>query len=166
MPAGLLRGGAGDSAVLTRWATLLRRLLALALTSGVLLAGESRAAHSQVQVNGQPEAVHIEARDVPLQQVLDALQAKFNLRYRANDTLETRKTGTFSGPLQRVAARILDGYDFVMKITPQGIDLLVLRQRDDRSVVAETPASAMPIRSPAPVMTAAQANRYERGQSR
>jgi hypothetical protein len=34
----------------------------------------------------------------------------------------------FDGPLQRVAARILDGYDFAMTITPQGIDVLVLRR--------------------------------------
>ena len=46
----------------------------------------------------------------------------------ADDALETRKTGVFDGPLQRVAARILDGHDFAMTITPQGIDVLVLRQ--------------------------------------
>jgi hypothetical protein len=161
--SGFLRRQTGGNAAPTR----LRQLLALAIAAGAL-AASGNAAHAQVRVDGQPDAVHIEARDVPLREVFDALQAKFNLRYRTNDLLDTRMTGTFSGPLQRVAARILDGYDFAMKITPQGIDVLVLRQfgAGDKAVAGATPAPASPKESPAPVMTAAQANRYERGQFR
>jgi hypothetical protein len=55
-----------------------------------------------------------------------------------------------------------------MKTTPQGIDVLVLRQfgADGKAVAAAMPAPASPKGSPAAVMTAAQANRYERGQVR
>jgi hypothetical protein len=164
--SGLLRGRATGNAPPSRSPT--RRLLALALTSGALAVAGGNAAHSQVRVDGQPEAVHIEALDVPLREVFDALQTKFNLRYRTGDMLDTRLTGTFNGPLPRVAARILVGYDFAMKITPQGIDVLVLGQNQpaDKPVAAATPARAMPTQSPAPVMTAAEANRYERRQSR
>ncbi len=135
------------------------------MTAGALVAGGGSAAYSQVQVDGQPDAVHVEARDATLREVFDELRTKFNLRYRTDDALETRKTGTFNGTLQRVAARILDGYDYAMKITPQGIDVLVLRQHpiDGKSVVSATPAPVTPKQTPAPVMTAAQANRYERG---
>lgn len=139
-------------------------LLALAIAAGALIAG-NRAAQAQVRVDGPPEAVHVEASDVSLREVLDALQAKFSLHYRSNDALDSRVTGTFDGPLRRVAARILDGYDFAMKITPQDIDVLVLRQGqlDAKTVAAAMPVRDAPERSPAPVMTAAQANRYERG---
>ena len=115
-------------------------------------------------MDGRPDAVHIEAHDATLRQVFDALQRKFGLSYRTDDALETRKSGIFDGPLQRVTARILDGYDFAMKVTPQGIDVLVLRQNQvgGKAVALATPASAPPKASPAPVMTAAQANRYER----
>jgi hypothetical protein len=166
--SGILRHRTNGNAPASRTPTLLRRFLALVLTSGTLAASGDNAAHSQVRVDGQPEAVHIEALDVPLREVFDALQANFNLRYRTNDVLDTRVTGTFNGPLRRVAARILAGYDFAIKITPQRIDVLVLRQNqaDDKPVAAATPARVMPTRSPAPVMTAAEANRYERGQAR
>ncbi len=166
--SGFLRDRANGNAPPSRAPTLLRRLLALALTSGTLAAGGGNAARSQVRVDGQLEAAHIEALDVPLREVFDALQAKFNLRYRTNDMLDTRVTGTFNGPLRRVAARILAGYDFAIKITPQRIDVLVLRQNqpDAKPLAAATPARVMPTRSPAPVMTAAEANRYERGQAR
>jgi hypothetical protein len=144
----------------------LPRLVRLAIASAALAAGGGNAAHSQVLVDGRPDAVRIEARDVSVQEVLDALQAKFVLRYRTSDVLDTRMTGTFNGPLRRVAARILDGYDFAMKITPQGIDVLVLRQHppDERPVSATASPTAEGL--PARVMTAAEANRYERGHVR
>ncbi len=143
---------------------LLRRLLVFAITAAALLAGLGNAAQAQVSVDGRPDAVHIEARDATLREVFDALQTKFGLRYRTDDALETRKTGIFDGPLQRVTARMLDGYDFAMKVTPQGIDVLVLRQDQvgARAVASAAPVSAPSKGSPAPAMTAAQANRYER----
>ena len=140
--------------------------IALGLASCLLLVAEGKAAHAQVQVGGQPEAVHVEARDATLREVLDALQANFNLRYRSNDVLDTRLTGTFNGPLRRVAARILDGYDFAMKITPQDIDVLILRQNPPGGTTVAAPMPLRPKKLPAPVMTAAEANRYECGLAR
>ena len=72
-------------------------------------------------------------------------------------------TGTFNGSLPRVTARILDGYDFAASIAAKNIDVLILRQHGPNAIV---PAVAIPKKSPAPVMTAAQANRYERGLAR
>jgi len=141
--------------------TMQRKSLILAIASAMLLAG-SGAALAQLQVDGKPEAVHVEARDVPLQDVLAALHDRFGLDYRSDDALETRKTGVFDGPLQRVAARILEGYDFAMKITPQGIDVLVLRQdRPGQTAVATVAAIAV-----RPPMTAAEVKHYASGHIR
>jgi len=166
------REASGDAGGLwsTRYVALLRRAMsvcplpALAVVGWALVVGGADAARAQVSVDGSPDAVHVEAHDVPLQEVLAALQAKFNLHYRSDDALETPKTGIFDGSLQRVTARILDGYDFAMKVTPQGIEVLVLRQDQagGKTVASAAPAAATAKGSPAPVMTAAQANRYER----
>ncbi len=138
-----------------------RTSLMLAIASALLLAG-GNAALAQLRVDGKPEAVHVEARDVPLQEVLSVLHDRFGLQYRSDDTLETLKTGVFDGPLQRVAARILEGYDFAMKITPQGIDVLVLRQnRPGQTAVAVV--SALAVRPP---MTAAEVKHYASGHVR
>ena len=138
-----------------------RKSLILAIASAMLLASGS-AGLAQLRVDGKPETVHVEARDVPLQEVLSALRDKFNLNYRSDDALETRKTGVFDGPLQRVAARILEGYDFAMKITPQGIDVLVLRQRHPGQA-AVTVVSAMAVRPP---LTPAEVKHYASGHLR
>ena len=87
----------------------MRRLARLAFASAALLATGSGAAYAQVQVSGQTDSVRIEATDATLREVLDALRTNFNLRYRSDDTLDTRMTGTFGGSLPRVAARVLDG---------------------------------------------------------
>jgi hypothetical protein len=128
-----------------------------------LLASSGSRASAELLVEGQPEAIHIDARDVPLREVLDALRAKFNFQYRSDNALDTRMTGTFNGPLRRVTARILDGYDFAASIAPQNINVLILRQHGPNAIA---PAVAIAKKSPAPVMTAAQANRYERGLAR
>jgi hypothetical protein len=138
-----------------------RTSLMLAIASALLLAG-GNAALAQLRVDGKPEAVHVEARDVPLQEVLSVLHDRFGLQYRSDDTLETLKTGVFDGPLQRVAARILEGYDFAMTIAPQGIDVLVLRQnRPGQTAVAVV--SAMAVRPP---LTAAELKHYASGHIR
>jgi hypothetical protein len=161
--SGFRRDGGGGNAAPSRLPALSRRLVVLAMIGGASWAGANMA-HAQVRVDGGPEAVHLEASDVSLRDVLAALQAKFNLRFRTDDALEMRKTGVFNGTLPRVAARILDGYDFAMKITPQGIDVLVLRQSqlDGKAAAAELPIRASLKKSSAPAMTAAEANRYER----
>ena len=104
----------------------MRRLSLLLLTVSAILSASGRAAPAEVQVGGKPEAVHLEARDASLHDVLAALHDRFNLRYRSIDALETQTTGVFDGPLSRVAARILDGYDYAMRITSDGVDVLVL----------------------------------------
>lgn len=136
-----------------------RKVLLAAIASAILLAS-GNAVLAQVVVDGTPEMVHVEARDVPLSEVLAALQDKFNLHYRSDDALQTRKTGVFDGPLQRVAARILDGYDFAIKITPQGIDVLVLRQHGEPAVAV---TSAMAVRPP---LTRAEVKHYALGHLR
>src|SRR5438067_10671889 len=101
----------------SRLPALVRRLIGLALISAALLIAGGRASHAQVQVSGQIDAVRIEAADATLREVLEVLRTNFSLNYRSDDALDTRLTGTFGGSLPRVAARVLNGYDFVIKIT-------------------------------------------------
>lgn len=138
-----------------------RNSLISAIASAMLLAGGG-AGFAQMRVDGTPEKVHIEASDVTVQEIFAALHDKFNLHYRSDDRLETRKTGVFDGPLQRVAGRILEGYDLAMKINPQGIDVLVLRQNQPGKA-AFAAASAVAVRPP---MTAAEIKHFANGHFR
>jgi hypothetical protein len=130
--------------------------LSIATVSFMLLTGGSGKS-AEVHVDGQPQAVHVEVRDASLQEVLAALQDCFNLRYRSNDALATLKTGVFNGSLAHVAARILDGYDYAMTITPEGIDVLVLGQAG----ASPTAATVTPASAPRPPLTTAERKHFE-----
>jgi hypothetical protein len=139
----------------------LRLCLGSMIASVVLLAG-FHGVSAEVQVDGRPEAVHLEAHDASLREVLAALHDRFNLRYRSDDALDTPATGVFDGPLRRIAARILAGYDYAMTITPQGIEVLVMRQHQTAAArVMVVAASAV-----RPPPTAAERKHYEQGHLR
>ncbi len=53
--------------------------------------------------------------------------ASFGLRYRSTAPLGRRITGTYEGSLQRVVASLLDGYDFVVKTSTEGVEVVVYR---------------------------------------
>jgi hypothetical protein len=124
-----------------------------AALAAALLACNSVPAAAQIKVDGPAEAVRIDVSDAPLRDVLGALQGRFGLRYRSNDGLDTVRTLTLQGPLRRVVARLLEGYDFVIAVTPGGIDVLILQQSPaananvalSRSLPPQPPAPAAPV---------------------
>ena len=161
-PAGLAGGLRCDSS----WLAGLRRSLAAGIVAATLLGSTDHAAQAGVRVDGRAETIHLDVADAQLSEVLNALQTKFNLRYRSNDALDARRTGNFSGPLRRVVARLLDGYDFAITVTPEGIDVLILRQNTAANIVITQAPVRPPQPVPPPLMTAAEASRYERARSR
>ncbi|MDH2347266.1 hypothetical protein [Bradyrhizobium sp. SSUT77] len=121
--------------------------LAVPLAGGLalaLIAGHSVAARTQISIEGRADAVRIDVADAPLRDVLDALQAKFALRYHSKGALDAARTLKLNAPLNRVVARLLDGYDFVIAVTPGGIDVLILQQNAGGAIVASrgVPAAA------------------------
>jgi hypothetical protein len=87
---------------------------------------QPRAAGAETHVSGAPDAVRVDARGASLDEVLGALAGKFNLNYRAKVPLDRRVNGVFSGSLSRVIARLLDGYDHVVKRNADGIEVVIL----------------------------------------
>ncbi len=141
------------------------------MTAAAVICLADLAADAQVRVDGRPGAIHVEAYNVSLEEVLTSLRIKFNLRYRAWTTLDRQITGSYDGSLRHIAIRLLDGYDFALKIEPDGIEALVLREHgpDDKAVAAKSlPVRNNSVGSPVlgPVMTAEEASRNERGRAR
>ena len=69
--------------------------------------------------------MQVEARNAPVEEVMAALGTSFGLRYRSSVSTGRRITGTYEGSLQRVVTRLLDGYNFVMKTSPGGVEVMV-----------------------------------------
>jgi len=67
-----------------------------------------------VSISGTPSAVRVEARQASVDEVLRALGTSFKLRYSASGAIGGMVSGTFSGPLPAIVARILDGQNYFM----------------------------------------------------
>lgn len=142
--------------------TTLRPLLLPVIASAIVLA-LGRTASAEVRVAGKVDAVHLEVHDASLHDVLAALQERFNLRYRTVDALEARMTGVFDGPLRRVVARLLNGHDYAMQVSADGLDILVLAAQSPSAAVV---AVVTPANVARPPLTAAELKHYEGGHLR
>ena|SRR5690348_7579482 len=94
--------------------------------AGVLLAAlHCNCARAEVRVQGDVREVRVEARDATVGEILAALGERFALHYRGTMG-GGGVTATFEGPLRRVVARVLEGYDYVIQARGDRLDVFVL----------------------------------------
>jgi hypothetical protein len=80
----------------------------------IAFCGPCQSAGAEVSISGTPGAVRVEARQASVDEVLRALQTSFKLEYSASGAIGGVISGTYSGSLPRVIARILDGRNYIM----------------------------------------------------
>lgn len=83
-------------------------------------------AHADVRVNGDATAVQVDATGSNVGEVLSALESAFRLRVRASVALDRHVGGRFTGPLAQVLPRLLDGYNYFIKVQATDIEVDVL----------------------------------------
>ena len=115
----------------------------LAIVGLLVTALHSNAVRAEVRVQGPLEDVRLEASNATTAEILAALSERFELRVQGA-TANHRITGTYEGPLRHVLARILVGYDYVIKPNGANIDLIVLSTRASHE--------AMPAPAPPPIV--------------
>jgi hypothetical protein len=101
------------------------RKLALAIWLGALLPAFAEHVRAEVRVSGQADALTVVTREASVEEVLAALRASFNLNYRTSGALNRVITGTYTGSLPRVIARLLEGHNYVMQASAGGGELIV-----------------------------------------
>src|SRR5260221_2649155 len=127
-----------------------------AILLGAALAIAPTSVLAEMQVRGSPEAVRIEARDTPVEEILAALSRAFGMHYQLLAVVDKRVSGTYVGPLPRVLARILDGYNFILKTDNGSIAVTVVGTPNAAAAalassgpkVAQQPAAAAPAARP------------------
>jgi hypothetical protein len=101
----------------------------LAALVALALAYSAASARAELLVDGDEAAVRIVARQASVAEVFAALQSRFRFRYRLDVSPERQVNGTITGPLHGVVARLLDGYDFVVKRAPDGVEVVRVAPR-------------------------------------
>jgi len=108
----------------------------MVVIAGMLLAAlDCNSVRAEVRVQGQADDVLVEAHDASVADILAALAKRFALHYRGAPDV-AGITATFEGPLRRVVARVLAGYNFVIAARGDDIEVIVLSAESPHAVPA------------------------------
>jgi hypothetical protein len=92
-----------------------------------LLIAEPSLAFDGVKVAGTAEKLRIEVSNATVDNALAALRSAVDFKCSCSPPLDRRVTGVYQGNIGRVLSRLLEGYDYVIKTSPSGIEVIVLR---------------------------------------
>jgi hypothetical protein len=111
-----------------------------AITFGIAVATVPTSALAEAQIRGTVEAVSVEAKNSSLKEVLAALSDAFDVNYRSAADLERQINGTYTGSLEKVLKRVLEGYSFFVKTGDGGLELTVLESSNAAPAIEASPS--------------------------
>jgi hypothetical protein len=91
----------------------------------LLIAAYAASARAEIRVEGSALNVRVDARDATVAEVLAALTGRFGLRVRGT-VGDRRISADFAGSLRRVIARVLEGYNYVIRTRGDVLEVMVM----------------------------------------
>ncbi|HTC03601.1 MAG TPA: hypothetical protein VK749_09390 [Xanthobacteraceae bacterium] len=91
---------------------------------------------SLLHVQGSPAAVHLEAHQTTIAQVLSALNAAYDMSYSASIPLDRVLDGTYTGSLRRVVSRVLQGYNFAIEQEDAKLTVVIFDKGGEQAIAA------------------------------
>ena len=88
--------------------------------------GFARSAYAEVRISGDAAAVKVVAQSASLNDVLRALQTTFKFHYQQTGTLPDVISGTYSGSLRSVLARLLAGHDYIIRGSQDDLTITIV----------------------------------------
>jgi hypothetical protein len=88
-----------------------------------------------LSIEGDATALHVVVQQTTIEDVLSALKG-FNVRYRSSIGLDEVLTGTYAGPLDHVVARLLNGYNYAIKLASSDLEVTIFGKGDIFAVPA------------------------------
>jgi hypothetical protein len=140
------------------------KYLVAACLLAVVVAFNSTIVRAEVRLRGDVNAIQIDARQSTISEILSALGRDYNFRYRMS-ALDAGINGTYSGSLRLVLARVLHGYNYVIKQDKSTLEVVVIGRSGDRAVVPIEFTNASPAKSLA-AQWRASTEELERSQKR
>jgi len=112
----------------------------------ILACGLIGPANADIRINGDPRTLQLRASGDSLAEVLARFDTLFAIKCRSAVPLNTEVSGSYAGSLSQVMARLLDGYNYVIKNDHEQIEVIVLGRAGETAVVPKklpaTPAAA------------------------
>src|SRR4051794_4863523 len=105
--------------------------LALAFACGL-----APVACAEVRVEGSPAAVRVTTSQDTISDVLTAFDTTFRIRHRSSVPLDAPAHGSYTGSFGQVIARLLDGYNYVIRNKQETTEIIVLGRRGETAIPA------------------------------
>ena len=100
----------------------------------MIACGAAGVARAGVLVEGTPAAVRVTADQAAISDVLSTVTRNFNGRYRSAIPLDAPAGPAYAGSLAHVIARLLDGYNYVVKRDGQATEIVVFGRRGEVAI--------------------------------
>jgi hypothetical protein len=99
-------------------------------------------ARAEVRVSGVKNAVTVHAKDASIVDVIAAVNAALHVEVSMASAGAIPVTGTYSGSLRRVFARMLAGHDFILESSGDKMTITLASQTGHRPRASHGPAAA------------------------
>jgi hypothetical protein len=103
--------------------------------------GLATSASAEVHVEGNAGALRVTASGDALSDVLSAFGALLPVKYRTSVPLDAAISGAYSGSLSQVVARLLDGYNYVIKTDRAQTEIVVFGRRGEAAIAPKAPVA-------------------------
>jgi len=103
-------------------------------------------------VRGQPANMQLHTENATIREVLNALSSAFKLTYKLPPNVGRQVSGLYTGTLHQVLTRVLDGNDYIVKVSDAGVEVVVLGE-SGKTAIAPIGRAASPA---GPVITASE----------
>jgi hypothetical protein len=120
-----------------------RRLSCAFGLSAVITCALTTIARAEVHVEGTATAVRVTTGQDNIADVLSALAGPFNVTYRTAIPLDVAARSNYAGSFAQVIARLLDGYNYVIKREQKSTEIVVFGKYGE--VAIPPPAPTPPV---------------------
>jgi len=103
-----------------------RHALIWALAIGATLAAFQAPARAASEVLGEPADMRLLVDNASTKEILHALSSSYGVTYTLPQDVGRTITGAYSGTLRQVLARVLDGTNYILKVSDSSVEVVVL----------------------------------------
>ena len=132
-----------------------RTLRAFVALSYILTVGP---AFALTDIQGAADDLRVNVQDATIIEILDALSDRFKFTYTVRSHSDRQLNGIYSGTLHETLTRVLDGNDYIVKLSDSGFDIVVLGPSNPTIGVAQLPRRSQVTSAPASSSPAGVAN--------
>jgi hypothetical protein len=113
-----------------------RSILKVLLLGGTVAGIAPMSARAEVKFEGTANQLRITTNHDAIADVLAGLSTNFDLKHQSAIRLDAPAQASYSGSVRQVIARLLDGYNYVIRTDRNALEVIVIGGRGEKPIPA------------------------------